>query len=175
MIVAEHAHGDGTTLVARPTHDAIAAITRSTVRTVERQFAELVELGWLRRVGPRARTGVAQTYQLVAPSDVETRLIDAAYSLAPGMWSRLVEREPDKDVGHETDTDVGRSDVAARRGLLDSPTREAQQPDADVGPTGPNRINRTAGDARDMCAAGTPKSRGPNIDAMLALHRKEAT
>jgi DNA-binding transcriptional MocR family regulator len=89
MLVAEMARPKQKCMVACPTHKVLAEQMHVSTRSVERQFAALVETGWLERVGPRAQRGTAQSYQLRVPNSITPELAELAHSLAPGMWQRL--------------------------------------------------------------------------------------
>src|SRR5262245_36124826 len=91
LLVAELARSDGAAVVCCPSHATLGTLASLSKRSVARQIALLVELGWLERTGPRARTCMSRTYRLRAP--VPQTLLDAA-TARRGMWRALADCMP---------------------------------------------------------------------------------
>jgi hypothetical protein len=173
MIVAELARSDDRgAIIVRPTHQRIAEILDVAVRSVERQFAALVEAGWLQRIGGRPVRGTPQTYRLATRGAVDEATIEAAYSLEAGMWELIANRR-------KPDTDDGLTPATARHDSQDSPTQNDQQPDKSggslTGVTGSNSGERApeSAPAEQERAAGTNIGPRPVRDAVFAEIRSK--
>jgi hypothetical protein len=152
--------GDGRHVYARPGAPLLARVLRVSVRTVERQIAELVGVPraqaradgqWIRPWGHTAREGDAQAYRLVVPADIPASIRDAALRLPARAW----------DVIAPPDTDDGRTPLRARQICPTRPTNLAYPPDVDVGPMGWREDMDTRGRAREDAPAAQDEDAQP--------------